>query len=210
MLDMKDLIKKVLNENVESKKMVLSEQAFVSENLIYHINEGLSLHENVFRPFSDEFFNLINEVRVLHHQNKIKLSNKDRWLVGTDIGKTGLFEGDEVWLDIPFIDEEEMLNEAEYQGKTVQLNKPKRGGSKKFYVYTRNPKTGKIVKVSFGAKSGGGKLSVKFKDPKRRKAFADRHNCSSKTDKTSPGYWSCRLPRYAEALGLGSNMNTFW
>ena len=34
------------------------------------------------------------------------------------------------------------VNEAKYQGKEVALNKPKRGGPKKFYVYTRNPKTG--------------------------------------------------------------------
>ena len=132
------------------------------------------------------------------------------YFVKTDIGKTAIYEGSEVWLDIPFIDETEVINEAEYQGKNVELNKPKRGGSKKFYVYTKNPKTGKVVKVSFGAKSGGGKLAVKFKDPKRRKAFADRHNCATKKDKTSPGYWSCRLPRYAKALGLGNNMNTFW
>lgn len=207
---MKEIIRKVLHETIEDKKMVLSEQAFVSENLVYHINEGLSLHENVFRPFSDEFFSLINEVRDLHHSGQISLSKKDQWLVNTDIGKTAIYENDTVWLDIPFIDESEVISEAEYQGKKVELNKPKRGGSKKFYVYTRNPKTGKVVKVSFGAKSGGGKLSVKFKDPKRRKAFADRHNCSGKTDKTSPGYWSCRLPRYAQALGLGNNMNTFW
>ncbi len=40
--------------------------------------------------------------------------------------------------------------------------------------------------------------------------FADRHRCSSKKDRTKAGYWSCNLPRYAQALGLGANMNTFW
>jgi len=94
------------------------------------------------------------------------------------------------------------IREAEYQGKKVEIGKPKRGGSKKFYVYVRNPKTGKIKKVSFGAKSGGGNLAVKLKDPKARKAFADRHNCEQKNDKTKPGYWACRLPRYAKLLGL--------
>lgn len=94
------------------------------------------------------------------------------------------------------------LTEAEYQGKKVEIGKPKRGGSKKFYVYVRNPKTGKVKKVSFGAKSGGGNLAVKLKDPKARKAFADRHNCEQKNDKTKAGYWACRLPRYAKLLGL--------
>jgi hypothetical protein len=101
------------------------------------------------------------------------------------------------------------IGEAEYQGKDVDLNKPKRGGSKKFYVYTKNPKTGKVIKVSFGAKDGGGNLAVKLKDPKARKAFADRHDCENKNDKTKAGYWSCRLPRYAKALGL-SGGGTWW
>ena len=92
--------------------------------------------------------------------------------------------------------------------KKVALNKPKRGGTKKFYVYTKNKK-GNVIKVSFGADSGGGKLAVKLKDPKARKAFADRHNCEKKNDKTKAGYWSCRLPRYAKSLGL-SGGGTWW
>ena len=114
-----------------------------------------------------------------------------------------MYEGHEVPLDLPLI-------ESEYKGRKVQLGKPKRGGSKKFYVYVKDPKTKRIKKVSFGAAGGGQNLRVKFRDPKARKAFADRHNCSTKTDKTKPGYWSCRLPRYAKQLGLGNNMNTFW
>ena len=100
-------------------------------------------------------------------------------------------------------------DEAEYQGKKVELSKPKRGGSKKFYVYVTDPKTKNVKKVSFGADSGGGKLAVKLKDPKARKAFADRHNCDQKNDKTKAGYWSCRLPRYAKSLGL-SGGGTWW
>ena len=107
-------------------------------------------------------------------------------------------------------DTNQKMLEAEYQGRDVELNKPKRGGSKKFYVYVRDPKTKKVKKVQFGAKGGGQNLKVKFKDPKIRKAFADRHNCDQKKDRTKPGYWSCNLPRYAQALGLGGNMNTFW
>jgi len=104
--------------------------------------------------------------------------------------------------------ETKKVEEAEYQGKKVELNKPKRGGTKKFYVYTKNKK-GNVIKVSFGADSGGGKLAVKLKDPKARKAFADRHNCDQKNDKTKAGYWSCRLPRYAKSLGL-SGGGTWW
>ena len=91
--------------------------------------------------------------------------------------------------------------------KDPPLNKPKRGGSKKFYVYVKNPKTKKIKKVSFGDTSG---LSAKINNPKARKAFAARHDCKNKTDKTKASYWSCRLPRYSKLLGLKSNFTGFW
>ncbi len=77
--------------------------------------------------------------------------------------------------------------------------KPKRGGSKKFYVFVKNPQTKKIKKISFGDTTG---LSAKINNPKARKAFAARHDCKNKTDKTKASYWSCRLPRYAKLLGL--------
>jgi hypothetical protein len=107
--------------------------------------------------------------------------------------------------------DENMLNEgeieeAEFKGKDVPLNKPKRGGSKAYYVYVRDPKTKKIKKVSFG--SGG--LRAKIKNKEARNAFAARHNCKNKKDRTKAGYWSCNLPRYAKMLGLGANMNTYW
>ena len=98
------------------------------------------------------------------------------------------------------------LFEAEFKGRDVPLNKPKRGGSKAYYVYVRDPKTKKIKKVSFG--SGG--LRAKIKNKEALNAFAARHNCKNKKDRTKAGYWSCNLPRYASALGLGANMNTFW
>ena len=89
------------------------------------------------------------------------------------------------------------MNEAEYRGKKVELNNPKRGGDKKFYVYVKNPKTGNIKKVSFGAKG----MSVKTDDPARVRNFVARHNCKSRNDKTTASYWSCRLPRY-KSLGI--------
>jgi hypothetical protein len=97
------------------------------------------------------------------------------------------------------------INESDKK-KTPALNKPKRGGSKKFYVYVRDPKTKRIKKVSFGAPG----MSVGFKNPKRRKAFAARHKCAQKTDRTKPSYWSCRVGRYAKQLGLGNNFSGFW
>lgn len=80
------------------------------------------------------------------------------------------------------------LLEAEYHGRQVKLGKPVRGGSKKFYVYVKNPKSGKIVKVSFGDPN----MSIKKSNPKRRKSFRARHNCASPGPRTKAKYWSCR------------------
>jgi len=96
------------------------------------------------------------------------------------------------------------LKEAEFKGKEVSLGKPKRGGSKAYYVYVKDGD--KVKKVSFG--SGGLRAKIKNKDA--RNAFAKRHNCDKKKDRTTAGYWSCNLPKYAKQLGLGANMNTFW
>ena len=122
--------------------------------------------------------------------------------------------------NVPFLvqkikDLEKLLNkgeieEAEYKGRDVDLNKPKRGGPKKFYVYVRDPKTKRIKKVTFGAAGGGQSLKVKLRDKKARNAFSKRHRCPEKKDRTKASYWSCNLPRYASMLGLGANMNTFW
>jgi hypothetical protein len=89
-----------------------------------------------------------------------------------------------------------------------KLNKPMRdsSGGKAYKVYVKDPKTKKIKTVRFG--SGG--LRAKINDKKARNAFAKRHKCSTKKDKTKAGYWSCRLPRYAKLLGLKSNFGGFW
>ena len=79
-------------------------------------------------------------------------------------------------------------------------------GGKAYKVYVKDPKTGNIKTVRFG--SGG--LRAKINDKKARNAFAKRHKCSEKTDKTKASYWSCRLPRYAKLLGLKSTFTGFW
>lgn len=174
---------------------VLSEGAAASESMLYHAEKGIPLHENVFRMGSDAYMSLIEEARRLHASGELSMCREDVELLNTDIGQFAEYEGRMVALDLPAV------NEAEYAGKKVELGVPKRGGSKKFYVYVKNDK-GNVVKVEFGAEGGGGKLAVKLRDPKARANFASRHQCALKNDKTKPGYWSCRLPRYAKHLGL--------
>ena len=99
-----------------------------------------------------------------------------------------------------------MMHVKEEDEKNPPIGKPKRGGPKKFYVYVKKPDGG-IKKVTFGDTTG---LSVKFDDTKARASYVARHNCDTANDKTKPGYWSCRLPRYAKQLGLSGGGSFFW
>lgn len=216
---MRDLIKKVLTENLPTKGMVLKENVEVSRGLQYMVENKLPLIENIYRPLSDEYFNLINETRDLFKKGLIELCADDMWVVSTNVGKTGMYEGEEVWLDVPFLleDEEwdedhaldsvlnsmvEDLNEAEYRGRKVKLNSPFRtpGGPKKFAVYVKNDK-GNVVKVTFGDPN----LRVRNNNPGARKSFRARHKCDQKKDRTKAGYWSCNVARYRKQLGIKSS-----
>ena len=111
----------------------------------------------------------------------------------------GLYEGVTVPLETPMIEFDE----------EQELNTPKRSsGNKKYVVYVRNPKTDNIKKIEFGDEKGG--LTSKINNRDAVKNFASRHNCDTKTDKLSPGYWSCRLPKYASDLGLKGGGDYFW
>jgi hypothetical protein len=82
----------------------------------------------------------------------------------------------------------ENINEAEYQGEKVKLNKPMKGDVMKFKVYVKNDK-GNVVKVNFGDKD----MEIRRDDPEARKSFRARHKCDEKKDKTTAGYWSCKM-----------------
>jgi hypothetical protein len=186
---------------------VLFEQP-ISENLLYHIKNGKPITENTFRYGSTAFLNLWKEARTLYSRDILNVGEEDEHiLLETHLGEYGMFEGDRVPLDLLMLEEEDLIEEAKYQGKEVALGKPKRGGSKKFYVYVMNPKTKKVKKVSFGGTTG---LTAKINDSAARTNFAKRHNCAEKKDKTKPGYWACRLPRYASLLGLKGSYSGFW
>ena len=173
--------------------------------LQYHLDNKLTLSECVYRYSSDSFIQLFAEARQALRDGKITLNEQDMLLIETtDIGEYGKYEGQKVPLDLPMAEEE--LDEAEHRGKNVPLNKPKRGGSKKFYVYTKNKK-GNVVKVSFGGTTG---LNVKIDEPGARASFAARHKCATKKDKTKPGYWACNIGRYWKSLGGSRNFSGYW
>lgn len=184
------------------------EDLSLSESLKYHIKNRKPVTESIFRPGSEAFFELLKEARKEFNSVKYRLPEVDRELFeSTEIGEFAMFKGKMVALDLPMEYIEEITEEAEYKGREVKLNYPMRGGTKKYQVYVRNPKTGKVKKIAFGDVHGG--LTAKVSDPDARKNFAARHKCSTKKDKTKAGYWACRLTKYGH-LWNGRTYPGYW
>jgi hypothetical protein len=203
-MNLRELIKEALEKQLD-KTLVLKENIDVSEVLKYHIDNGLSLTNNIFKVYSESYFDLVNEVRELYSKGVIDLNEEDSLMVKSDLGKQIKIGKEIVYLDAPYIyeteTEEDILTEAKLNGKNVQLNKPHRtsGGPKKFAVYVKS-ETGGVKKVTFGDPN----LKVKNANKEATKLFRENHNCSQKKDKTTAGYWSCNVGRYAKQLGLSS------
>ena len=198
------MLNKVIRESLEKEynSMKLKKNCKISENLRFHLEEKIPLSENIFRFYSESYFDLINEVRLLFKHNMIELNEEDEWFVNSDIGKKVILEnGEIIYLDAPF-EIQEQLNEAKHHGKNVKLNSPFRtpGGPKKFAVYVKTPR-GTIKKVTFGDPN----LKIKNANRARAKSFRARHKCDQKKDRTTAGYWSCNVSRYKKKLGLKSS-----
>nr|QMP83000.1 MAG: hypothetical protein [Caudoviricetes sp.] len=172
-----------------SFKSYLSDQV-ISEAIEYHLSEKVPFDECVFRYGSEKYFEFFLELKELYSKGLLEsvLSEDEIEILESDIGEFVEFEGENVPLDF-------IMEEA-----TPELNKPKRGGPKKFQVFIRDPSTKKIKRIAFGDTSG---LTVKYDNPERKKAFAARHNCSSANDKTTPKFWSCRINRYLAKTPAG-------
>lgn len=172
----------------------------VSKGIQYHMERHLPLSECIFRVGSEAYYEFYNLARKLVREGRISVTPHDIELLATDIGSFAMYEGQHVPLDSPMM-------EAEKDGKDVELNKPKAGGPKKYYVYVKDPSTGNIKKVTWGDTTG---LKVKLNDPEARKSFAARHKCAQQKDRTKAAYWACNLPRYAKSLGLSGGGSFFW
>ena len=171
------------------------------------IHDEISLFSNLFTWAGDKPFYGINDANALMHAFRKDPSTVKNIMVsvkGADIPSTGIMN---YYKSLQFYAKKygKTLNESDDKKKTPPIGKPKRGGSKKFYVYVRDK--GKIKKISFGDTTG---LSAKLNNPEARRAFAARHDCKNKKDRTKASYWSCRLPRYAKLLGLKSSFSGFW
>ena len=200
MKNLRKLIKETLEEYLD-KSLILKENVEVSSSLKYHIDNNLTLTNNVFRVYSQGYFDLVNEVRELWQQGKIELNEEDTLMVESDLGQRVKIGNEIIYLDAPYIQEEDTITEAEHRGKKVNLNKPFRtpGGPKKFAVYVKSPGGG-VKKVTFGDPN----LKVRNRNKGAAKSFRARHKCDQKKDRTTAGYWSCNVGRYAKQLGLAS------
>ncbi len=182
----------------------------ISEAMQYHLDRGIPLVDNIFRPESDAYFALLQEARTLFDAGFFVGRGEDMTLFEqTEIGRFGVYQGAQVPLDLPMYSEGyHKLLEAVYQGREVELNHPMRSsGTKKYVVYVKDPKTGKVRKIQFGDVKGG--LRAKVSDPEARKRFAQRHKCALKTNKLTAGYWACRINRYGHLWG-GKTYPGYW
>lgn len=199
-------IKEILEDFVETLEypsLVVKEGVTISPELQYHIDNGFTLTNNIYRVYSEGYFNLVNEVRNLYNNGNIILNEEDELMVSSDLGQIIEIDGVEIYLDAPYeILDSNIIDEVKHQGKNVNLGKPFRtaGGPKKFAVYVRKPGGG-IKKVTFGDPN----LKIKNSNKKAAKSFRARHKCDQKKDRTTAGYWSCNVGRYAKQLGLSSS-----
>lgn len=198
--------KEGLEMNNDLRQIVKEElqKALFKPGLLHHVENKIPVSENIYRPGSPCFFNVIRQARA-HYKSGLyeALNDEERDLLeNSNLGEWAIVEGKRVPLDFPlFIDED--LNEE--KKKDPPLNKPMRnsGGGKKYKVYVRDPSTGNVKTVTYGDAKGG--LKGGWNSAEARKSFAARHDCENKKDKTKAGYWACRAHK-----DFGPGVGRFW
>jgi hypothetical protein len=174
--ELKNLTQLVLEE-------LNSEITFEDLSVLKKINNLVQKQEviNWFNENDVDYYTMTDlEMYVMYIENNMEDSDDSE-----DLGSVE---------DTDFVPNDDLLNEAEYQGRKVQLGKIMQGDIKKFKVYVKNDK-GKVVKVNFGfgGKSAKGKvMKIKKNNPERRKSFRARHNCANPGPRWKPRYWACR------------------
>lgn len=191
-------------------KLLLETQ--ISKGLKYHLDTNRPLISNVYRYSSEEFLNLYRECRQLYNKGYLLLEGMDREIVEqTDLGEYGTYNGTLVPLDLP-LDGQDPLLEATYRGRFVQLERPQKvKDTTKFFVFVRNPRTKRVVKVRFGSALGGWlHLPTEMHNPESRAKMAKKLKCTERFDKMTAVYWTCRLPQFWYWLGGLQNFPGFW
>lgn len=89
--------------------MKLIAETKISDNLKHHINNKIDLTDSTFRMGSKAWCSLVNEVRELYLDGYLNITEDEFELIKTDAGKIGIYENEEVPLDVPFA-----INESQY------------------------------------------------------------------------------------------------
>lgn len=150
----------------DSFDIELSEGFVIETGVVGFTNDGIILEAD------QTTLDLLNVHDIIIESKSVD----ERMIFGLNGDEGSMVQGESVDLD-----------EAEYQGRKVQLGKPMAGDVKKSKVYVRGPK-GNVVKVNFGDKN----MRIKKSNPKRRKSFRARHNCANPGPRWKARYWSCR------------------
>tara|TARA_B100002019_G_scaffold288743_1_gene302929 strand:+ start:738 stop:2003 length:1266 start_codon:yes stop_codon:yes gene_type:complete len=197
-----ELLRTLVRE--ETEKVIYGRT--ISEGLKFHIDNDMPIRDNVYRHGTSRYFSLVNEARDLWKEGKLNLDEEDVEIMESDLGQFGLFAGQQVPLDFPMMIDESLDEAKKKKKKDPPIGKPTKntGGGKKYKVFVRNPKTGKIKKITYGDSKGG--LKGNWNSAEARKSFASRHNCKDKKDRTKAGYWACRAHK-----DFGTNVpGRFW
>ena len=188
---------RITMEKQEEQKSL--DESIFSEQEMYETDQGgtvyqIPLARNLSEQEADEYAN-----RLANYMFEQGYEDFD-----IDISADELEESDEITYDddddffeeygVMWYNEDDVIDEAEYQGRKVKLGKPMQGDTKKFKVYVKNPK-GNIVKVNFGhggSSVKGKAMKIRKNNPGARKSFRARHNCDNPGPRTKARYWSCR------------------
>ena len=74
MIYLSDIVDAIVEK---SEPMKLVKEVGISDRLKYHLDNRLTLEQNVFRIYSESYFKLVNEVRGLYNDDAIELNDDD-------------------------------------------------------------------------------------------------------------------------------------
>lgn len=184
-----DYFIRIVMEKTDSP-LKLDESVFKKQN-IYETAQGASVIEiPLNRHLSEEEADRIVEKLSTHLFNSGLTDFDIEMSTDAEVAmEEETYEGDDFFEEygVMWFNEDEVLDEAEYQGHSVPLGKPMRGDVKKFKVYVKKP-NGNVVKVNFGDPN----MRIKKSNPARRRSFRARHNCDNPGPRTKARYWSCK------------------
>jgi len=172
-----DYINKLVKKGVLPKELAAS---YHSEEIVKEWYESDVIRESYQDKYGDDWWWKLNEV---HDKMLEKLGICCEDCVIEENGTIKSFTNfrkSNKW--------DEINENAEYDGRPVELNNPTKGDTKKYKVYVKNDK-GNVVKVEFGDPD----MEIKRDDTKKRDAFRARHNCDNPGPKWKARYWSCKF-----------------